>query len=58
MLACKVIILGVPDTDEAVLACIEVGGVSGYVLDNGSFGDVLRNIRVVAVRERRYAPLM
>lgn len=49
--ACKTIILGVPDTDEAVLACIEVGGASGYVLDNGSFDEVVRNIRAVVAGE-------
>ena len=53
---CKSIILGVPDTDEAILACIEVGGASGYVLDNGSFDDVVRNIRAVAVGETVCSP--
>jgi DNA-binding NarL/FixJ family response regulator len=51
MPGCKTIILGVPDTDEAVLACIEVGGASGYVLDNGSFDDVVTNIRAVVAGE-------
>jgi DNA-binding NarL/FixJ family response regulator len=53
---CKTIILGVPDTDEAILACIEVGGASGYVLDNGSFDDVVRNIRAVAAGETICSP--
>ena len=53
---CKTIILGVPDTDEAVLACIEVGGVSGYVLDTGSFDDVVRNIRAVVAGESVCSP--
>jgi two-component system nitrate/nitrite response regulator NarL len=53
---CKTIILGVPDTDEAVMFCIEVGGASGYVLDNGSFDDVVRNIRAVAAGETVCSP--
>lgn len=53
---CKTIMLDVPNTDEAVLACIEVGGVSGYVLDNGTFDDVVRNIRAVAAGETVCSP--
>jgi two-component system nitrate/nitrite response regulator NarL len=53
---CKTIMLGVPDTDEAILACIEVGGASGYVLDNGSFDDMVRNIRAVAAGEAICSP--
>ena len=53
---CKTIILGVPDTDQAILACIEVGGASGYVLDNGSFEDVVRNIRAVVAGESVCSP--
>lgn len=53
---CKTIMLGVPNTDEAVLACIEVGGVSGYVLDNGTFDDVVRNILTVAAGETVCSP--
>ena len=53
---CKTIMLDVPNTDEAILACIEVGGASGYVLDNGSFDDVVRNIRAVAAGETVCSP--
>lgn len=53
---CKIILLGVPDNDEAVLACIEVGGVSGFVLENGSFEDVVRNIRAVTAGESVCSP--
>ncbi|HSL02100.1 MAG TPA: response regulator transcription factor [Nitrospiraceae bacterium] len=53
---CKIIMLGVPDNDEAVLACIEVGGVSGYVLENGSFEDVVTNIRAVVAGESVCSP--
>ena len=54
--ACKTIMLGVQDTDEAILACIEVGGASGYVLDDGSFDDVVRNIRAVVAGETVCSP--
>ena len=53
---CKTIMLDVPSTDEAILACIEVGGASGYVLNNGSFDDVVRNIRAVAAGETVCSP--
>jgi len=56
MPGCKAIILGVPDTDEAILACIEVGGALGYVLDHGSFDDVVKNIRAVVVGETLCSP--
>ena len=52
----KTIMLDVPNTDEAVMACIEVGGASGYVLDNGSFEDVVRNIRAVVAGETMCSP--
>lgn len=52
----KAIFLGVPDADEAILACIEVGGASGYVLVNGSFEDVVSNIRAVAAGESICTP--
>ena len=53
---CKIIMLDVPNTDEAVLACIELGGASGYVLDKGSFDDVLSNIRAIVAGETVCSP--
>ena len=53
---CKTIMLDVPNTDEAILACIEVGGASGYVLGNGSFDDVVGNIRAVVAGETVCSP--
>src|ERR1043165_5415835 len=53
---CKTIMLGVPDTDEAALDCFEVGAASGYVLGNGSFNDVVGNIRGVIAGESVYSP--
>lgn len=53
---CKVIMMGVPETDEAVLDCIERVGASGYVLESGSLHDVVRNIRSVAAGETVCSP--
>lgn len=44
---CKVIMLEVPDYTETILACIEIGGISGYVVENGSFDDVVSAVRAV-----------
>jgi DNA-binding NarL/FixJ family response regulator len=53
---CKTIMLGVSNNDEAVLACIEQGGASGYVLETGTFDDVVMNIRAVAAGEALCSP--
>ena len=53
---CKVIMLEVPDHDETILACIEIGGVSGYVIEDGSFDDVIRTVRAVGVGETICSP--
>jgi two-component system nitrate/nitrite response regulator NarL len=53
---CKTIMLDVPDSSDAILACIEVGGASGYVLCNGSFDDLVGNIRAVMVGEALCSP--
>lgn len=42
---CRIIMLEVPECDETVLACIEVGGATGYVTTNGSLEDVFCAIR-------------
>jgi DNA-binding NarL/FixJ family response regulator len=53
---CKRIMLGVSNTDEAVLACIEQGGASGWVLETATFDDVVMNIRAVAAGEALCSP--
>jgi len=53
---CKVIMLEVPDHDETILACIEIGGISGYVGEDGSFDDVIRTVRAVAAGETICSP--
>lgn len=52
----KIIMLEVPERDETVLACIEVGGATGYVTDNGSLDDVFRAIRSVMLGETLCPP--
>lgn len=53
---CQVILLEVPDNDETILACIEMGGVSGYVVEDGSFDDVIRTVRAVGAGETICSP--
>lgn len=52
----KTIMLGVPDEDEAVLACIELGRASGYVLHDASFDDLVRTIKAVLAGETLCSP--
>ncbi len=53
---CKVIMLEVPNQDETILACIEVGGISGYVVEEGSFNDLLRTVRAISTGESICSP--
>jgi len=53
---CKVIMLEVPNQDETILACIEVGGISGYVVEEGSFNDLIRAIRAISAGESICSP--
>lgn len=53
---CKVIMLEVPNQDETILACIEVGGISGYVVEEGSFNDLIRTVRAISVGESICSP--
>jgi two-component system, NarL family, nitrate/nitrite response regulator NarL len=53
---CKVIMLEVPDDDETILACIEIGGISGYVIDGGSFNDLISAVRAISARESMCSP--
>lgn len=53
---CKVIMLDVPDHDETILACIEIGGVSGYVVQGGSFSDLIRTLRAISAGESICSP--
>jgi two-component system, NarL family, nitrate/nitrite response regulator NarL len=53
---CKVVMLEVPNQDETILACIEVGGVSGYVVEDSSFPDVIKAVRAVSAGESICSP--
>lgn len=53
---CKVIMLEVPNQDETILACIEVGGISGYVVKEGSFNDLIRTVRAIGAGESICSP--
>lgn len=55
---CRIIMLDVPDSSDAILACFEVGGASGYVLCSGSFEEVVGNIRAVMGEEAQYSARM
>lgn len=52
----RIVMLEVPDTDADVLACIEVGGASGYVLRGASLDDLLHSIMAVASGETLCQP--
>ena len=53
---CKVIMLEVPDDDETILACVEIGGISGYVVEEGSFNDLIRTVRAISAGESICSP--
>jgi len=52
----KTIVIGVPDTDEAILSCIEGEGAAGYVLVDGSLDDLMNNIHAVMKGETLCSP--
>lgn len=53
---CKVIMLDVPNDDEMILACVEIGGISGYVVADSSLGDVIRTVRAIGDGETICSP--
>lgn len=46
----KILMIGVPDNEEAVLACIE-HGASGYLLEDASVESLINNVRSVVAGE-------
>jgi len=52
----KILMIGVPDTEADILACIEVGGASGYLLQDASLENLVSNIRTVAAGEALCTP--
>jgi two-component system, NarL family, nitrate/nitrite response regulator NarL len=55
-LGMKTIVVGVPDKEEDILACIEGGGAAGYLLVDSSLEDLLSNIRAVMKGETLCSP--
>jgi len=52
----KILMIGVPDTEADVLGCIEVGGASGYLLQDASVENLLCNVRAIAAGEALCSP--
>ncbi len=50
-LAIRTIVIGVPDKEEDILACIEGVGAAGYLLMDARLDDLLNNIHAV-MREK------
>jgi DNA-binding NarL/FixJ family response regulator len=52
----KTIVIGVPETEDEILACIEREGAAGYLLMDASVDDLLMNIRAVMKGETLCSP--
>lgn len=52
----KILIIDVPDKEADVLACIELGGASGYLLQDASVEQLISNVRAVAGGETLCSP--
>jgi DNA-binding NarL/FixJ family response regulator len=52
----KTIVIGVPDKEEDILACIEQEGAAGYLLMNASLHDLLMSINAVMRGETLCSP--
>ncbi|NGZ08787.1 MAG: response regulator transcription factor [Nitrospira sp. LK70] len=55
-LGVKTIMIGVPDKEEDILACIEGVGAAGYLLMDASLEDLIQNIRAVMKGETLCSP--
>lgn len=53
---CKVIMFEVPNQDKTILACIEIGGISGYVVEGASFNELMNAVRAVSAGESICSP--
>jgi DNA-binding NarL/FixJ family response regulator len=53
---CRLIMLDVPECDQTVLACVEVGGATGYVTENGSLEEVFGAVRSAMSGETHCPP--
>jgi DNA-binding NarL/FixJ family response regulator len=52
----KILIIGVPDTEEDILHCIERNGAAGYLVMNASLGDLFAGIRSIMKGEALCSP--
>lgn len=52
----KTIVIGVPDKEEDILACIEQEGAAGYLLMDASLEDLVANIHAVMKGETLCSP--
>lgn len=48
--------VGVPDTEQDILTCIECEGAAGYLLMNASLEDLLNNIKAIMKGEALCSP--
>lgn len=55
-LGMKTIVVGVPNTEEDILACIEGEGAAGYLLIDSSLDDLIGNIKAVMNGETVCSP--
>ena len=55
-LGMKTIVVGVPNTEEDILACIEGEGAAGYLLIDSSLDDLIGNIKAVMNGETLCSP--
>lgn len=55
-LGMKTIVVGVPNREEDILACIEGEGAAGYLLMDSSLDDLISNIRAVMNGETLCSP--
>jgi DNA-binding NarL/FixJ family response regulator len=52
----KIIVVGVPNTDEDILSCIEDEGAAGYLLTDASLDDLMNNVQAVMRGETLCSP--
>lgn len=55
-LGVKVLVIDVPDREDDILYCIEVGGASGYVVQNASLKELETNLIAIARGETVCSP--
>ena len=53
---CKIIMLDVPEHDETILACIEIAGAMGYLMQETSLKEAVHAIRAVMSGEAMCPP--